>query len=55
MNYKIYTVAIMLGNKVVQEIHNVFASNQLEAETSAWQANVAQQYRDGRHTAKAYS
>lgn len=53
--YKTYNVAILLGNKVVQEIPNVFARNQMEAERDAWQANVAQQYRDGKHTAKAYS
>jgi hypothetical protein len=55
MNYRIFTVAIMMGDKVVKEIHNVFARNRGEAIDNAWQSNVAQQYRDGKHEAKAYS
>ena len=55
MNYKIYTVAIMLGNKIVKEIRNVFAADQKDAIANAWRANEAQPYRDGKHTAAAYS
>lgn len=55
MDYRIFTVAIMLGNKVVEEIQNVFAKNRDEAIGNAWQADVAQQYRDGKHEARAYS
>lgn len=55
MDYRIYTVAIMLGNKIVKEIHNVFAKDRVEAIANAWQSNAAQQYRDGKHEAKAYA
>jgi hypothetical protein len=55
MDYRIFTVAIMLGNKVVEEIHNVFAINQRQACDNAWEADIAQQYRDGKHEARAYS
>lgn len=55
MDYRIFTVAIMLGNKVVKEIHNVFAKNRDEAISNAWKADVAQPFRDGQHEAKAYS
>lgn len=55
MDYRIYTVAIMLGNKIVKEIHNVFAQNRDQAIANAWQSNAAQPYRDGQHEAKAYS
>jgi hypothetical protein len=53
-SYKIYTVAIMLGDKVVKEIANVFAMNKQEAIHNAWQANDAKPFADGKHTAAAY-
>ena len=46
---------IMLGNKIVKEIHNVFAKDRVEAIANAWQSNAAQPYRDGKHEAKAYA
>ena len=55
MDYRIFTVAIMLGNKVVKEIHNVFANNRDQAIANAWQSNEAQPFRDGQHEARAYS
>lgn len=55
LNYKIYTVAIMLGDKVVKEIQNVFARNRQEAIHNAWQADVAKPFADGKHTAAVYS
>lgn len=55
MNYRIYTVCIMLGNKVVKEIRNVFATSRQDAIHNAWQSDDAQEFRDGKHTAAVYA
>lgn len=55
MNYKIYTVCIMLGNTIVKEIGNVFATTRQEAIQNAWQAEAARPFMDGKHTAAVYA
>lgn len=55
MNYKIYTVCIMMGNTVVKEIRNVFANNRQEAIHNAWQADEAKPFADGKHIAAVYA
>ena len=54
MAYQIYTFAIMIGDKVILEIPNIFATSKQDAINNGWLANQAQPYRDGQHTAAVY-